>query len=208
MLKFVAGLACVVLGALSVGPNIVSAQGMPPIWSGFYIGGHAGGAGISRDQVLTNAAGRSTTAASASGGTYGAFGGYNFQNGPLVVGAELDGTWNCTDGSACFYSARARLGYAVGNFLLYGTAGIGWREQNLTWITSMAGARVAQSETTIGFVGGAGAEYRFASNWALRGEVLYAHFSDADFVSPSGMNKVAQQDDIVVGRIGISYLFR
>jgi opacity protein-like surface antigen len=201
-------LALVIVAAVSNLPNLASAQSMPPIWSGLYIGGHAGGASVSRDQVRTNSAGLSTLSASESGGVYGAFGGYNFQNGSLVVGAEVDGTWNCSGGSACLYSARARLGYASGNFLLYGTGGIGWREQSLTWINSVSGARVEQKDTTVGFVGGVGAEYRFAGNWALRGEVLFAHFNDADFVSPSGLTKVSVQDDFVVGRIGVSYTFK
>jgi opacity protein-like surface antigen len=208
MTKHAVLLAWAIVVAMIAGPNLASAQGMPPIWSGLYIGGHAGGASISRDEARTNPAGSSTISASNSGGIYGAFGGYSFQNGALVAGVEVDGTWNCSGGSACLYSARARLGYASGNFLLYGTGGIGWRDQSLTWVNSISGARVEQKDTTVGFVGGVGAEYRFAGNWALRGEVLFAHFNDADFVSPSGLTKVSVQDDFVIGRIGVSYMFR
>ena len=141
-------------------------------WSGFYVGGHGGyssaalGFGNAFQPIVANAlrysvaegefnasqllAARSTHA---TGGSYGAFAGINYQFDEVVVGLEADYTFFGKRGSTFdqisrfglakdgylttvalkgqasteiedFGSVRGRAGYAFGNFLPYVTAGL------------------------------------------------------------------------------------
>lgn len=202
-MKRAIAVACGLWLALVAAP--ANAQDRPAIWSGFYIGAHAGANGVSVDRERT-LGGVSSSSANSSGAVFGLYTGANFQSGAWVYGLEADGNWNCHD-SACLYSARGRLGYATGKWLLYGTAGVAAREEHLTWINNVTGVRTKQSDSVVGFIGGVGAEYQFAKNWAARAEVLYAPLADASFTSPNGAVKVKQSEDWVIGRLGISFLF-
>lgn len=200
----------VVIAALSLASGPAAAQDRPHIWSGLYLGAHIGGAGFSGDfkQTATSGAVVSSGTSSDSGWGGGVFGGYNYQTGPWIIGVELDGTWGCNDNPSCLYTARARLGYALGNALLYGTGGVSWHEQELTWNNSLTGQRTTQSDTAVGFVVGGGIDYRFAASWSLRGEGLYARHGDTEFTSPSGSSKVTTNDSFGIGRVGVSYHFK
>lgn len=113
-------------------PAVVAPSDAPAIdpFEGFYVGlafGNVGGDGneglgaisgpfdVDRDAVL------------------GAIGGYNFQHGRLVLGAEL-AAWAVdtpiNDGSVVelnrLADVRGRVGWASGNFLLYGAVGWSW----------------------------------------------------------------------------------
>jgi outer membrane immunogenic protein len=183
-----------------------AAQDMPPIWSGLYLGVHAGGMGVSQDTKRTSFSVTATSTES-QGTVGGVMGGYNFQNGPWVYGVEMDGTWGCTD-SACLYSARGRLGYATGKFLLFGTAGVSLHETGVRWTNSLTGQQVTQRDTAVGFIGGVGGEFRFAERWALRGEALFANHGTTEFTSPSGLTKLEKSDNVVIGRLGVTYHFK
>jgi outer membrane immunogenic protein len=198
-------IAAALLAVVAATP--ATAQNMPADWRGLYLGAHAGGSGISRDVSRASFGTTGVSTTSESGGMYGAFGGFNFQSGAWVYGAEVDGSWGCKD-RACLYSARGRFGYASGNALLYGTAGVAWREVGVNWVNGFTGAQVKQVDTAIGFIGGVGAEYQLWSNWALRGELLYAHLGDQSFTSPSGLTKLGIQDDVFIARVGLSYTFK
>ncbi|RUU48979.1 outer membrane protein, partial [Mesorhizobium sp. M2C.T.Ca.TU.002.02.1.1] len=108
---------------------------MPFSWTGFYIGGQAGGgwndSHWSGTFVPFNTNG--------SGGVFGGQIGYNWQIDRYVIGIEGDfagstvkGDNQCSDdaGTVCqtkqdyLGSVRGRLGYAVDRFLIYGDAGV------------------------------------------------------------------------------------
>ena len=95
MKTFRARLATLSLALLTFSP-LAHAQDLPAIWSGLYLGAHAGGIGISHDAKST-LGGNVAQSSSSGGGVAGVYGGYNFQKGPWVAGAELDGTWGCRD---------------------------------------------------------------------------------------------------------------
>jgi len=144
------------------------------------------------------------------GGVFGFQFGHNWQWGPVVGGLEIDFSGADLTGSNVFFnpfltgigvrnqytvdkkvdelaSARGRLGYLIfPNWLLYGTAGIGWGHERITTTANIANV-VFSSETSelneFGWVAGVGLEWKFAPNWLLRGEWL--HYDFARVVNPN-----------------------
>ena len=148
----------------------------PSIWSGFYIGANiGGGAGTVSSKDASDTIG-------AGGAIGGVHGGYNWQRGNFVFGAEADfdvsgmrGSKTYTDGEVAAHfrnlgSIRGRLGYSFNNLLVYGTAGYGWTNVNLTAANAFAKGSV--SNTDGGFVYGGGLEYKLSRNLSVRGEAL------------------------------------
>ena len=83
-------------------------------------------------------------------------------------------------------TARGRVGYAFGPWLLYGTGGIalmGGRFLN----ELPSGDEEKRLRTRFGGVVGAGAEYAFDPNWTMRLEYLYGNFARTNVVFPSGV---------------------
>jgi outer membrane immunogenic protein len=87
-------------------------------FEGFYVGlafGHVGGDGLERGGANNGPFDVDRDSA------FGAFGGYNYQNGNLVLGAEL-AAWpvdtTISDGST--------VGWATGDVLVYGALGWSW----------------------------------------------------------------------------------
>jgi outer membrane immunogenic protein len=137
----------------------------------------------------------------------GAHAGYNWQFGRVVTGLEADfeGTslrksLNCEDmgdTSACYSStgghnyslstalpwqgsARARLGYAFGNLLVYGTAGAAIADVSTRYATSFPTASLNGSQsfdrTKVGATIGGGVEYAIDANWSVRAEYRFSDF--------------------------------
>src|SRR5215510_9704711 len=127
-------------------------------WRGFYLGVH-GGYGWKNDDfsdILATIGGKNffVGGVNSSGGLFGAQAGYNWQSGSLVGGLEVDLSFSNLSGSSdsvvlplgpgatntitrsddgkWLGSARGRLGFASGNFLLYGTGGLAWERYEQT----------------------------------------------------------------------------
>ena len=146
---------------------------------------------------------------SPKGGVFGFQFGHNWQWGPVVGGLEIDFSGADIKETTTFFdpffptsrffnrdfkinelaSARGRLGYLIfPNWLLYGTAGIGWghsRETTTETDTFPApgtapGVPFFRTETSemnqFGWVAGVGLEWMFWNNWLLRGEWLHYDF--------------------------------
>lgn len=141
----------------------------------------------------------------ATGVTGGGQLGYNFQHGSWVIGVEADfgamdlsdarsstGTYPCCAPTgftvrqslrtSWLFTARPRLGYAAGKFLLYGTGGLALTNINYqsvftdTFATAHENGGVAQNQT--GWVAGGGVEYQVADHWSFKGEFLHADFGN------------------------------
>lgn len=187
--------AVAVVSLACAGP--VVAQDYPSIWTGFYAGAH-GGYGEAFDEPGGFDVG---------GGLLGMHAGYNYQSGNLVFGVEGDytGSWmedtQVAGGLAVtldvdyLASIRARLGYAAGNALLYGTIGYAWAEAG-TLVNGLV--NVSRSTDFDGLVLGGGVEYKFAQNWSARVEGLN-YWLEPD----------ANVDDLDVGviRAGVTWHF-
>lgn len=200
-------------------------------WSGFYAGLTAG-ATWSKSHETTSlpcneALGRGYLCAAGSPGeapalraalngsysntafTGGAEGGYNWQSGAAVYGAELDlqkfrgasksttlfatgagfaaGTpmnLNSSTNADWLFTARGRLGYAFNSLLVYGTGGLAVTTLSTNFTYSDANTPPGQgnwshSETKVGWVAGGGAEWKLSQAWSAKIEYLYVKLGSA-----------------------------
>ena len=182
-------------------------------WSGIYAGASVGRVGYDlsaefADPVFGNS--------QAKGFTGGLQAGFNKQSGGFVFGMEADlnlsnsradnrrtvsgkkydyltmsGSGNLESGLANLGTVRVRVGYAMDNILLYGTAGYAFGRQRLEMSGPITGAgggttvTAAQAGTTSntmsGWAMGAGVEYAFAKGISLKAEYLRLHFTPSTF---------------------------
>ncbi len=192
-------------------------------WTGFYIGLNGGGAWANSDLnssvnpttntyflpgnlAAVNANGHGSI--SPSGFTGGAQGGYNWQSGALVLGAETDfeaidisqngartvdypaspGSFTTTHGVSAnwLWTLRGRAGWAGGGWLIYGTGGLAVASvaSRQHFSDTFGAAETANtSDTRTGWTLGGGVERALGGGWSVRGEYLYAGFEG---VSSSG----------------------
>ena len=205
-------------------------------WAGFYIGANAGGGTATGDFLDMDCLVCADVTFHRGFGEVGGQIGYNWQWGPAVVGVEGDLNWTNATGTRwfaldtqapgtnqfrfdAFGSIRARAGLAFDRTLIYVTAGPAWGHFNST--TTLGGLvgpiqDVATDNTWHpGVAVGAGAEFKLAPNWSLRGEYLFLDFADrvVNFVpTPSGRPAQAQLRESFgysaqVARVGLNYWF-
>jgi outer membrane immunogenic protein len=180
-------------------------------WTGFYIGGHIGGA-FAGDNNLTGTDGRFL------GGLQG---GADYQLSPnWVVGAEANYSWLGTNGNGVLLpggtlvntsseqlgSVTGRLGYTWGApVLLYAKGGFAWRDGgNL----SSPVAFTTTGNTRDGYTVGAGLEYMFAPNWSAKAEYQYYNFGSTTFATgPAAIVGLRFRDDEHTVKAGLNYRF-
>ncbi len=203
-------------------------------WTGFYVGahgGHAWGRDITREYVTATWVFIGLQNRFKPEGFFGGVhGGANYQfSNNVVVGLEADLDYGDIrsgfndppaapanpGGRGRFQmqlqgSVRARLGYALGNVLLYGTGGIAmgeYRSQYFDW----PGSTEIFRRTLIGYTVGAGAEYAITNNITVRGEYRFTEYAKVKnhitaiptFVGFSG----TQQPNFHTLRGGVTYKF-
>jgi outer membrane immunogenic protein len=145
-----------------------------------------------------------------------------------VIGIEGDGNWSSYKKTSynsyekSYYSSqwdwfatiRARAGLAVGNTLIYGTAGVAFVESknNLWYPGSGYYCGYYQTcfgaSTNTGFTAGVGAEYMVSGNWSVKAEYLYINLPSKSFTDMTGPNNISFKDDAHIARLGINYHFR
>ncbi len=185
---------------------------VPPVtWTGFYIGGHVGGAWGGNSFSETD--GYNYFAGNGFGGNNsGVFGGgtlgYNFQAGSFVLGFEADfggagltNSWNNSayhaagtggylwskDDASFYADVTGRLGYAAGPALFYIKGGWAYLDNNTQvggYYAPAVGGPVAWSTSSSGLDGwtaGGGIEYLFAPCWSVKAEYLYFDFSGNNY---------------------------
>ena len=168
-----------------------------PVWTGFYAGLNVGGAfGSSRNAFSIAGFGLPTFNTSLEGAIGGGEAGYNWQTGPWVLGLEANFEGSGLSGSrtapclpllcgalaasykqsmSWFGTLRPRVGYALGNWLLYATGG-GALGQVGADATATVGSLVAadnRSQTRTGWTLGGGVEVELARGWSAKVEYLY-----------------------------------
>jgi outer membrane immunogenic protein len=210
-------------------PQSVSAPSYD--WTGFYIGGHIGGAWDHRDAEIFSSAG--ALLASGSTNSSGVMGGgqigFNFALAPnWIAGIEADVSGadlrNSVIGAAglgqrdndidVFGTVRGRLGYAWNNWLLFGTGGFAWGDAHLTRTqlvgtvnNAIPGTVESASAIGVGWAAGAGLEWGFARNWAARIEYLHLDLGTQSFLFPLAAQRIDAKATIDVARFGLSYKF-
>lgn len=143
--------------------------------------------------------------------------GYNWQSNARVFGVEADVDF--ADGIDYLASLRARLGYAQDNLLLYVTAGVAFVGFDDTKVVMSHGDYFKKTldfggDSEVGFVVGAGAEYKLSPNWSVGVEGLYYAFGDSsdskEWDKWCKQYKIEHNDDndLFVLRARLSYHFQ
>jgi outer membrane immunogenic protein len=184
-------------------------------WTGFYIGGHVGGAFAGDNSLQGNDA-------RFMGGVQG---GFDYQFAPnWVAGVEAQYSWLNSNNTGVLLpggalltsknneigSATGRIGYTWGPALVYGKGGYAWRD-NPNLGVNVAGAPVAfttNGNHRDGWTLGAGLEYMFAPNWSAKAEYQYYNFGTTTFTSgPPAVVGTRFRDDDHTVKVGVNYRF-
>jgi outer membrane immunogenic protein len=191
-------------------------------WTGFYIGGHIGGAFNSNNNFNGLVTGNNNNGRFLGGLQIGA----DYQFAPnWVVGVEGQYSWLANNNGSLLFpgagtyaytnnqrglgSVTGRIGYTWGPALLYVKGGYAYSD-NSESVTS-AGLPVAfgfDSNHSNGYTVGAGLEYMFAQNWSAKIEYQYYDFGSSRFVAPAALAPFGsfRTDDHTV-KAGINYHF-
>jgi outer membrane immunogenic protein len=226
MKKFLLGtVALIALGAtvpalaadLAARPYTKAPAYAAPIynWTGFYIGGHIGGA-FSGDSSLSGSDGRFL------GGLQG---GADYQFAPSwVIGVEAQYSWLSNGNNGATFpggvlvtskndqlgSVTGRLGYTWGAALLYAKGGYAWKDGNSLNVTTggLPMAFTTNGNNRDGYTVGAGLEYMFAPNWSAKAEYQYYNFGSTTFTSgPAAIVGTRFRDDEHTVKAGLNYRF-
>jgi outer membrane immunogenic protein len=184
-------------------------------WTGFYIGGHLGGA-FAGDNNIAGSDGRFL--AGVQGGAD-----YQFARN-WVVGIEAQYSWLPTDNNGGLLfpgatlvtqdnrglgSVTGRLGYTWGPALLYAKGGYAFRDSSINVSTPAGPAAFATSgNKKDGYTVGAGLEYLFAPNWSAKVEYQYYDFGNTSFTGgpPDIVGATVRNDEHTV-KAGLNYRF-
>ncbi|RYX91082.1 MAG: porin family protein, partial [Bradyrhizobiaceae bacterium] len=136
-------------------------------WTGFYIGGHIGGAFPGENNLV----GGSSDGTFMGGGQIG----YDMQFSPnWVFGIEANYSFKDTNSSFAnrgLGSVTGRLGYTWGPAMLYAKGGYAWADTRFTNGFAGDGGRD-------GYTVGGGMEYMFTQNWSGKIEYQYYDFGN------------------------------
>ena len=190
-----------------------------PLWTGFYIGGHLGGAFSGSNNF--NGLVLSDYSARLMGGLQA---GADYQFAPnWVVGAEGQYSWlgknnlNAIFPNGFVYnnnqraiaSITARVGYTWGPGMVYVKGGYAYSDNSDT--LTFAGAPVLftfDKNHTNGYTVGAGLEYMFAPNWSAKAEYMYYDFGNTRFVTPALLTNFGTlRNDEHTLKVGVNYRF-
>jgi outer membrane immunogenic protein len=201
-------------------------------WTGFYFGANGGGNWTNTKDTITDVptnAAIFTGSTNGSGFLAGGQIGFNYQFSPnWVAGLEADADWannknavlsadasNRHDGKLqAMGTGRARLGYAVNNWLIYGTGGFAWSVGQVTrtqLFNTVNAATPITAETTnntrFGWSVGGGVEWGFAPNWSVRAEYLFLGLQKTNYTFPLAGRTTASTLNISEARAALNYKF-
>lgn len=155
----------------------------PPLWTGFYVGAHGGGAWDPTGGNNTNCGNACTFAQTTLAGVAGGLQlGYNYQFGMMVLGAEadfsgsslrgsypaLDGIDTLTTSVDYFGTVTGKVGVAVGRLLIYGKGGAAWVHTNNSDFDTLENLSFTANYWQMGWTVGGGAEYALSPNWSVK----------------------------------------
>lgn len=182
------------------------------------------------------------------GVTGGIHTGYNWQAGSFVFGVEADADISGVDGGAghagvvggffplpfgtaldgrlafeqqWMASIRARLGWALGRALIYGTGGVAFSGGELGYrgefvdggicipFCSSGSFSTSDDQLHLGWTVGLGGEFKFTNNWSARLEARYTDFAEETYeLDVNGLDIPVDVDfDQVTVSAGVSYHF-
>ena len=189
-------------------------------WTGFYIGGHVGGAFSSNDVFNGLVTGNNTSARFFGGLQGGAD--YQFAQ-TWLVGVEGQYSWLGNNNNAIVFpggfvyannrralgSVTGRVGYTWGPALLYVKGGYAYSDnsESLT-LGALPIAFAFNNNHRDGYTVGAGIEYMFAQNWSAKAEYQYYDFGSSKFTAPVAFVPFgAFRNDEHTVKLGVNYRF-
>lgn len=192
-------------------PDVVEYGYSSSGWSGQYIGASLGG-----QRTRINIPGHGVL--EGLGLIGGVFAGVNFEQEGWVFGAEADAEWSgfeqsmtCTNPAwTCKGylnaqgSLRARIGFAVDSFHVYGTAGLALAHVGGSTV-SPTNVEYPNSYLRAGWTAGVGAEVAFSDAWFARAEYRYTDLGTADAWFDVGYPDIGVTSHAV--RAGLGYRF-
>ena len=166
-------------------------------WQGPYVGANAG---YQWGTVSNNP----TRPAGIIGGVQG---GYNWQSGQFVIGAETDLQISNADdvfspwkfSNPWSGTLRGRAGVAFNTIMLYGTIGLAYGSLQAQSTTT----GVSETRTSFGWALGTGAEIGLTRNWSARAEYLYLDLSSRNYSLTGTTHSLATS----LLRLGLNYRF-
>jgi outer membrane immunogenic protein len=164
-------------------------------WTGPYLGGNFGYQWGDTTRNPTNPSG-------IAGGVQG---GFNWQTGQFVFGAETDITLSAADDTFApwkfsnpwFGTARARVGYALNNILVYATGGLAYGGGRLDALG------LTERQTHVGWTAGGGVEVGLTPHWSARIEYLFVSLADQPYALTGSNNGFNSS----IVRFGVNYRF-
>jgi outer membrane immunogenic protein len=234
---FTIALSLLALGAAARAADLPPAPQLPPLeaeplWTGFYAGLNVGGAfGSSRNAFTVAGFGLPSFATSLDGVIGGGEAGYNWQTGPWVLGLEANFEGSGLSGGrnapclpplcgafaasysqrlSWFGTLRPRVGYALGNWLLYATGGgaLGQVETNAAAAVGPFVAADRRGGTRDGWTVGGGVEVALAPGWSAKIEYLYLDLGSRTttyLLTPSISNASRLSANVIT--TGVNYRF-
>jgi outer membrane immunogenic protein len=189
-------------------------------WSGFYAGLNAGlGWSVGTSRHYDPAFGRVN--GGKSGFVGGIQGGYNYQFGMFVIGAETDLQYAAVDNKGSSYGStyfpgnsdgyfgtiRARAGVAFDRALVFGTAGFAYGDIGGNKAVDTELGRHRDNSNNWGWTLGAGAEYAITNNITAKVEGLYVNLDTSDNYALSDSVDIRRDTEFGVLRAGVNYKF-
>ncbi|MGY4305411.1 high affinity Mn2+ porin [Bradyrhizobium sp. USDA 4369] len=188
-------------------------------WTGLYVGAHAGYTRDHAQASLSDLGGAVGAGSRFSGLTGGVQAGYNWvTRSGLLLGLEGDFSFpnyltsnhtvarlgipgsNVSELWDYVATARGRVGYVSGDWLVYATGGLAWTGGRFI-NTDPTGATEKLLATRLGWAAGAGIERGFAPHWSWRLEYLYNRFEDGGvrFSNGASYNSALEFQTLRVG---------
>ncbi len=198
-------------------------------WTGFYIGGHIGGAWNDKEWTGTSPAAIGTgfsSSSDVSGFLGGGQVGVNWQSGMWVFGVEGDFSWTDANGCTAFNTGvlagctnvnwyatvTGRVGVAFDRSLLYVKGGAAFVDEDHFIQTNPGGVAVTSTtgNTRSGWTVGAGLEYAFWDNWSAKLEYNFMDFGSDNHTFTAVTGGTANFDvdqQVHVVKFGVNYRF-
>lgn len=201
----------------------------PLSWSGFYVGGHLGGAWSDTDWSFFNGVNTEDFGQSASGVMAGGQAGAHVQWGAVVAGVEISfSSLNLRDTTTSVLNvdrSRAvdiddlllitgRLGYAAGPWLIYGKGGFASADVEFrTFVTSTGAPTTRSGERENGWTVGAGMEYALHPNATIGIEYNFVRLDIDDrnqfvfpgFIAPERVTDAETDIQTVMARLNFKF---
>ena len=189
-------------------------------WTGFYIGGHVGGAFNGDNNFNGLVTGNNNDGRFLGGVQVGA----DYQFAPnWVVGIEGQYSWLANNNNGVIFpggfvysnnqrglgSVTGRVGYTWGPAMLYAKGGYAYSDnrENVT----LAGLPVAfgfDRSHRDGYTVGGGVEYLFSQNWSAKAEYQYYDFGRSRFIAPAPLAAFGNfRNDEHTVKVGLNYRF-